>query len=241
MPNNMKADKAPSKTLSKTLSKKGAKGSQVPPTKTKSDKAAVKSSGQKRRKGSQPPPTNIVADKDPEGGLSQRLVRRFYEVLVLLRVLGQVQGEKLRAEPLEDSNVYSIGSREMRRNAMYHLCVACDFEKGGDSVTALACENVPSGPRYWMASNKHVEKIKTFLMEVLAMLGEQASSGSDGMNIAALEDRLFEKFVLFQRARIKEYWRSLQKHTEAEVQRAALSPGKQRDIDGRCFQDTLML
>lgn len=104
---------------------------------------------------------------------------------------------------------------------MYHLSVMCDFKKGGDSVTAIAMEKVPCGPRYWVAVNGHHDKIKTFLQDVLNALEEQGRNHAED---ELFEQLLFNKFVLFQRPRIKEYWKFLQPLIKVELNRVRLSP-----------------
>jgi hypothetical protein len=153
--------------------------------------------------------------------MKPKLLKRFYEGLVLLRVLGQVQGDKLPGQMFEDSNLHSLETVEMRRRVMYHLCVMCDFEKGGNSVTAIAMEKLPSGPRYWMAANGYLTKIERFLKETLEMLDKQSMSTTDE---SQLEQRLFQKFVKYQRSRIKEYWKLLQPCIEKELNKIWLSP-----------------
>ncbi|KAK3723887.1 hypothetical protein LTR37_001371 [Vermiconidia calcicola] len=156
--------------------------------------------------------------------LQPKLMRRFYEVLVLLRVLSQVQGAKLCGDTLEEGGFDHLGAMEMRRKTMYHLCVMCDYLKGGDTVTAIASENIPCGPRYWIAANDHLEKIKCFLIEVLKMLETQVEMEAYNSELHVFEQRLFAKFVSFQKARIKQYWKLLQPHVETELKRIALSP-----------------
>lgn len=93
--------------------------------------------------------------------LRPSLLKRFCEVLVLLRVLGQVQGGRIKKLVPEDGTFHDIGAIEMRRKVMYHLFIMCDFEKGGSTVTAMATGNLPSGPKYWVAANDCLEKIRS--------------------------------------------------------------------------------
>jgi hypothetical protein len=161
--------------------------------------------------------------------MKPKLLRRFYEALVLLRVLGQVQGERFDGEAFEDNNVDRMQAVELRRKVMYNLCVMCDFQKGGDSVTAIAMECLPSGPCYWIGVNGCLKKIKALLNEVLGLLQGQRFPTEPN----TLEDRLFQKFVLFQRPRIKEYWRLLQRGIESELYRVQLSPQSHNSSNGR--------
>ena len=151
--------------------------------------------------------------------LSPKLLSRFYEVLILLRVLDQVQGEKIAGETPQDEIFQDIKTVEMRRRVLYHLCVICDFRKGGITVTAMAAENVPSGPRYWMAANGQVSKIKTFLYEVLEILEKRSLSTRLEAQASSFKDELFRKFVAFQRPRVKAYWKLLQSGIKEELER----------------------
>ena len=164
--------------------------------------------------------------------MKQKLMKRFYEVLVLLRVLGQVQGDKLPGQMFEDTNMHSLEIVELRRKVMYHLCVMCDFLKGGDSVTAIAMEKLPSGPRYWMAANGNLPKIKRFLRETLEMLNIE---GLATIEYSSFEQRLFQKFVRFQRSRIKEYWKLLQPCIAKELNKIQLSPLSENSATGLSF------
>ncbi|KAK0261276.1 hypothetical protein LTR35_017885 [Friedmanniomyces endolithicus] len=152
-----------------------------------------------------------------------KLLRRFYEVLVLLRVLSQVQGERIGGQSLEDPTLNDIDAIEMRRKVMNHLCVMCDFLKGGDTVTAIATESLPTGPRYWIAANGSVEKIEPFLEEVLELL-ETRGSPELRESHSPFDLHLFRKFVDFQRARMKQYWKLLQTPIKSELDRMDLTP-----------------
>lgn len=161
--------------------------------------------------------------------MSPKLLKRFYEVLVLLRVLAQVQGDRIDGDGLEDINVDRMSPTEARRKVMYHLCIVCDFLKGGYTVTAMASENLPQGPRYWVAANGHLEKIEVFLIDVLKMLEGQALSISDEVAISRLENELFTKFVGWHKTRIRKYWKLLQTCIDRELKKV----GADREADTR--------
>lgn len=148
----------------------------------------------------------------------EKLIKRFYEVLVLLRVLGQVQGDKINRQTLGDADIHSMTAVEMRRMVMNHLCTMCDFLKGGDTVTAMAVENLPQGPRYWVAAHGQLKKIVAFLSRVLGMLGSWTSA-DDQLD---LEGRLFDIFVEFHRPRIAKYLGVLRGSIENELNRIEL-------------------
>nr|POE56637.1 hypothetical protein CFP56_33609 [Quercus suber] len=143
------------------------------------------------------------------------LIKRFYEVLVLLRVVSQVQGSKISPQAWEAGPLEGVAEIEMRRRVMHFLCEMCDCIKGGDAVTAMAAENLPSGPRYWIASNSLLRKIQDFLSKIFTMLESRASSIPNEAETLRFEDDIFQEVVKFQRPRIKHY----QKHLRTMVQR----------------------
>jgi hypothetical protein len=148
-----------------------------------------------------------------------KLTKRFYGVLVLLEIIGKVQGDQLAGETVIDPNLGGVRSAEMRRTVIYHLCVMCDYDKGGDTVTAMAAEDLPEGPRYWLAVNGPSGKIRGFLLEVLGMLERGIS-----IDRSDLERQLFEKFVAFHRRRISQYWLLLISHIKREIKRIVCAP-----------------
>lgn len=129
--------------------------------------------------------------------LTPKLLSRFYEVLILLRVLDQVQGERIAADTPQNDFFHDVNTVEMRRRVLYHLCLICDFRKGGFTVTAIAAENVPGGPKYWLAANSQVNKIKTFLLEVLKILEKRSLATQLEAQASSFKNELFEKFVAF--------------------------------------------
>lgn len=93
-----------------------------------------------------------------------KILSRFYEPLLLLRLLGRSRGNP---EPKpHDLNQVQATRRDFLRNLSY----ICDFEKGGDTCTAigLAVHNTFYG--FWVASNKGKAKIVDFLKAVLGLL-----------------------------------------------------------------------
>lgn len=165
--------------------------------------------------------------------LSPKFLARFYEVLVLLRVLDQVQGDKIAKPILSADRLDQLETIEIRRKILYHLCIICDYQKGGFTVTALAAENVPSGPRYWLAANGHIEKIRAFLFPVLQLLENQSLLDSQDVETLATKDAFLERIVHFQRPRLREYWKLLNYHIEDELRRLNLTP-RSHGGDGVC-------
>ncbi|KAK4574801.1 hypothetical protein LTR86_001643 [Recurvomyces mirabilis] len=160
--------------------------------------------------------------------LKPKLLRRFYEVLILLRVLGQVQGERIRNPDFEVGSLERLDLKQMRRLVMYHLCVMCDYEKGGGTVTAMAAQDHPGGSLYWIAVNGSLPKIRKFLVETLASLQARTREllSSPLQTTAFFEQTIFTSFAEFQRARTKTYWDFMQRHVETELKRAREYPAR---------------
>jgi hypothetical protein len=153
--------------------------------------------------------------------LSPKLIKRFYEPLVLLRVLSQVQGNKIRNQAWATGALEDTPGFEMRRKVMHALCDMCDYLKGGDTVTAMAMEDLPNGPQYWITTNDRPQKIRDFLHEILRMLESRAlSTSADCLTFKA---SLFEKFVNLQRTRLKFYQKQLKTNIGQELKRVELS------------------
>lgn len=135
---------------------------------------------------------------------------RFYEPLILISLLDPVQGAQSSEQPLISDSIEHEAKR-MRRTILYRLSAMCDYAKGGQTVTAIAVEHRPSGPIYWISSNEDVDKkIKRFLEETLLILGDAVVAHYSAQETIALRDRLFEKFTLFNRPRLRKTWHLLQ-------------------------------
>lgn len=93
-----------------------------------------------------------------------RLLSRFYEPLIFLRVL-----EKSGREPTprpSDLNAAEATRRKFLRN----LSFICDYERGGNTCTAIGLEDSSTCYTFWVASNEGQEKITLFLEFVLDFL-----------------------------------------------------------------------
>lgn len=135
-----------------------------------------------------------------------KLLHRFYEPLVLLFALDRVQGDHLYSEsdrlPLDD-----ITDKELRRRFLNSLSYICDYEKGGDTTTAIGAAGSPLC--YYVASNKTPpEKVKTFLESVFSQL-EQIYD-MDCEERISIEKKLLQSCTRFSERRIRTYWRFVQ-------------------------------
>ncbi|OAT13011.1 hypothetical protein BDBG_08286 [Blastomyces gilchristii SLH14081] len=131
----------------------------------------------------------------------ERLLRRFYEPLVLLHTLGSTRGIHTKPEPslpLDSSSV-----RDCRRGFLNELAYVCDYDKGGDTVTAIGLESTPQGSTFWVASNtspaaKVIPFLKVLLQTLERIANVNAPSQGDKEDIAKL-------CIYFGSKRIKKY------------------------------------
>lgn len=135
-----------------------------------------------------------------------KLLHRFYEPLVLLFALDRVQGDHLYSDskwrPLHDTT-----DKELRRRFLDSLSYICDYQKGGDTITAIGAAASPLS--YFVAGNKTPrEKVKDFLKSVFSQL-EQVYD-MDHEERIDMENVLLESCVRFSEQRIRTYWKFLE-------------------------------
>ncbi|KAL3456108.1 hypothetical protein BJX64DRAFT_294412 [Aspergillus heterothallicus] len=94
----------------------------------------------------------------------QRLLGRFYEVLFLLQALGRTRGIHTPEPPALDQQ------QESRRRFLQDLAYICDFQKGGDTCTAIGIEESSHNYTFWVAVNTARDGIAEFLKDVLNIL-----------------------------------------------------------------------
>lgn len=126
-----------------------------------------------------------------------KLLRRFYEPLVLLRVLDPSRGSRI---PRYTSDV-ACEEEELRRSFIDSVAYICDYKKGGDTFTAAAMQKEPAGVRIWLAANNPIqEKTLRFLHDVLDCLAAITVS-----NRASTEDSLAVRIIDFNKKRLETY------------------------------------
>ncbi len=134
------------------------------------------------------------------------LLKRFYEALVMLAVLG-----KHRGDPLDEAENFNtepetsdLEADKLRRSFLRNLAYLCDYDAGGDRTTAIALLETPQGPKYWMASNKcpdpEKDRQKDFVTSTL-----QSLSNLQPEEAEEVHSLLFSKSVAFSVKRISRY------------------------------------
>ncbi len=80
-----------------------------------------------------------------------QLWRRFYEPLVMLKILGSTRGEH-SAKPEQPSPVHRF---------LDNLAYLSDHVKGGSTTSAIGLENAPKRFNFWIASNEPKQSDKS--------------------------------------------------------------------------------
>lgn len=132
----------------------------------------------------------------------QRLLYRFYEPFLLLHTLNPTMGEHSPSNADDDPDL--LATHRLRRRFLDDLAYFCDYEKGGDTVTAIAVEDRPQGPIFWFASNTSKDtKVKGFVEEILDRLKQASSVRANDRE--DLKVALAHKAINFGHRRIKKY------------------------------------
>ncbi|EDR06600.1 uncharacterized protein LACBIDRAFT_328865 [Laccaria bicolor S238N-H82] len=122
-----------------------------------------------------------------------KLMKRFYEALVLQHVLGITRGDHI-PRPLPDvQHAEYLDGISLRRNFLEKLAFVCDYEKGGATVTAIALQQTPAAVIFWVAANEDVKsKVKPFLETILSSLEKLYSNPAESV-IKEAEDEIFSR------------------------------------------------
>jgi hypothetical protein len=136
---------------------------------------------------------------------TEKLLHRFYEPLVLLRVLDPTRGVQ-NTGMVPDSR--SDTSQDLRRKFLDQLSWTCDHRHGGDTVSAIAAEANPQGTIFWLAANTNPrQKVLPHLEWILKQL-EDSSSMSEH-ETEELENKITARCIEFSKDKVKNYCRRL--------------------------------
>jgi len=121
-----------------------------------------------------------------------KLWRRFYEPLILLKILGSTRGQ--HSPSLEPTPLHRF---------LDNLAYLCDHQKGGNTTSAVAIEDTPERFVFWIASNcpSQCEKSVPFLTYTLVSVRSIADAPSSQQ--ASLTEELVRRCVEFAQARVK--------------------------------------
>jgi hypothetical protein len=96
-----------------------------------------------------------------------RVLRRFYEPLLLLSALDSIRGGRIKAEIVSDNT--GINHTQIRRSFADAIAYICAYQKGPNYVTAAALEKTPQGVVVWLAANNGIgQNVTEFLDGILA-------------------------------------------------------------------------
>lgn len=142
--------------------------------------------------------------KKPRFEPHTRQLSRFYEPLVLLYTLGSTRGEHTCAVRSAKENLSHLPLKDLRRRFLTELAYACDYDKGGDTVTAIGLESTPQRYIFWVASNScPKKKIVPFLQSLLVKLRHISTQKGQSMPEGA--NGIATQCIRFATPRIRKY------------------------------------
>lgn len=145
---------------------------------------------------------DIISPNQPRLNSQERLLSRFYEPLVLLYTLGRTRGEHTSTEIFSQEHMTFLPLKDLRRIFLKELAYMCDFDKGGETVTALGLQSTPQGHIFWVASNagskpKTIDFLRSLLTKVMHM-----SANATTMECT---EEVASQCIAFATPRIKKY------------------------------------
>ena len=142
---------------------------------------------------------------------SRKVMRRFYEPLLLLNALDPIRGK--RTKPERDTHSISPNLPKLRRSFVDGLAYICAYEKGSRRVTAAALQQTPQGITVWLAANENIgDNVLHFLAEILSDIQRIANiddSQSRQREGEQTEEDLVTRIVTFNAPRIQTYYRQV--------------------------------
>ena len=151
-----------------------------------------------------PANTSPASPKKPRLDPRERQLSRFYEPLVLLYTLGSTRGEHTAAALSPDENICELPLKELRRRFLSELAYVCDYDKGGDTATAIGLESTPQRYVFWVGANTNPQKrIVPFLETLLAKLRDISTAATSKAPEEA--DNIAIECIKFGTPRINKY------------------------------------
>jgi hypothetical protein len=125
-----------------------------------------------------------------------------------LKTLGTTWVEQTPTIPNQELSVLPIA--DVRRAFLNELSYVCDYDKGGDTVTAIGVEETPQGYVFWVSANTCPEKKAVgFLRSILCTLKSIAADQSE--DDTRMND-LAKECIRFAAPRIKKYLTLIRKY-----------------------------
>ena len=105
---------------------------------------------------------------------------------------------------IHDKDPADLTREELRRDFLDSLSYLCDYDTGGNTVTAIAIENVPERPVFWIASNRDPNaRVVRFLETTLRHLKDLDRASFDICE--QIENTIFSEAIKLARPRLKDY------------------------------------
>lgn len=139
-----------------------------------------------------------------------KLLRRFYEPLILLSVLDPTRGAH-HPDLITDCGLQ--GREKLWRNFLDQLSFLCDAKRDGDTVTAIAAQRTDEHTVFWLASNSNARsKTKTHVEWILSRLNSLYDADSEKTKL--VEDEITARCIKFSSSRIDTSVAFLLRHIE---------------------------
>ncbi|KAI1134739.1 hypothetical protein F5Y05DRAFT_421917 [Hypoxylon sp. FL0543] len=130
-----------------------------------------------------------------------KLLCRFYEPLILLAALGKTRGTHT-SSPQDTSTTQS-----KRRRLLRNLAYLCDYEKGGETTSAIGLEENDERFVFWVASNatrpRTRQNIVEFLQRALKQVRAIIASQDGARSKEELKEQFITKCIEFAEPRVK--------------------------------------
>ena len=164
----------------------------------------------KNKKNPNSPNVSISPTRPSYRKAADKLMKRFYEPLVLQHVLGPTHSDCTQCEPLDSLDKSELDNCNLQRLFLNYLTYICDFKRGGATVTAIALEQKPAGVVFWVVVNVNVkDNVIKALEEILkGLAGLDGTTGDE--QAAMVEERIFRCAAELGIPRVKSYWQSFQ-------------------------------
>ncbi|KAI0875380.1 hypothetical protein GGS24DRAFT_455472 [Hypoxylon argillaceum] len=138
------------------------------------------------------PKSRVPANGNARDRKYFQLWRRFYEPLVILKILGTTRGE--HSLPLSQSPVHRF---------LDNLAYLCDHDKGGSTTSAVGLENAPEQFNLWIASNDPKQSAKSALFLTFILQDIRKIADAPDADKESLQGKLIRRCIEFAKQRVK--------------------------------------
>lgn len=158
-----------------------------------------------------PPPSPLITihrpSPSPPSPLTRRQLRRFYEPVILCKALADISHEHGALRCPDRSLPEPVTPEDRFRRFLDRLAAACDREKGGATVTALAVVDTEEAFVYVFGCNNVAEpalrETAEFVARLLRLFCGFRELGREERE--AVRGEVLELLVVFNRRRIEKY------------------------------------